>query len=102
MRLAAGRRSDSLLGVVNVSPAWSPESMLPAERRGAVVGRFCRDCSSFYPLHAGLHKGKPSFGRDHVSSPCSAEGRPFVEGATWWEPAVAVLAPPAPVAAAPH
>ena len=50
-------------------------------------------------MHAGLHKGKPSFGRDLVSAPCSYEGRPFAEGATWWEPAVALL-PAAPAAAA--
>ena len=84
-----------------MNPAWAPLSSLPAERRGVAVGRFCRECSSFYPLHAGLHKGKPSFGRDHVSSPCSCEGRAFAEGATWWEPAVAVLPatpPTAPVA----
>jgi len=80
-----------------ISPVWAPVSTLPEDRRGVVVGRFCRDCSSFYPLHAGRHKGKPSFGRDHVSSPCSSEGRPFVAGDTWWEPAVAVLAAPAPV-----
>ena len=81
-----------------VNPAWSPASTLPEERRGAVVGRFCRGCASFYPLHAGVHKGKPSFGRDLVSAPCSYEGRPFAEGATWWEPAVAVLPVPASVA----
>lgn len=84
--------------MINISPAWAPASTLPEERRGKVVGRFCRECSSFYPLHAGRHKGKPSFGRDHVSSPCSCEGRTFEEGATWWEPAVAVLAPAAPLA----
>ena len=81
------------------NPAWAPASTLPEERRGGVVGRFCRDCSSFYPLHAGRHKGKPSFGRDHVAAPCREEGRAFDEGATWWEPAVAVLAP-APTATA--
>lgn len=83
-----------------VHPAWAPASTLPVERRGVVVARFCRECASFYPAHAGRHKGKPSFGRDLVSAPCSCEGRPFAEGATWWEPAVAVLAP-APFAAAP-
>ncbi len=82
-----------------MNPTWAPSSALPPERRGAVVGRFCSECANFYPLHAGRHKGKPSFGRDHVSSPCSEEGREFVEGDAWWEPAVAVLAPPAPVAA---
>lgn len=77
---------------------WAPQSSLPAERRGRVVARFCRSCASFYPLHAAVHAGKPSFGKDHVSSPCAAEGRPFAEGATWWEPGVEVL--PAPAAAA--
>ena len=81
-----------------MTPAWAPSSTLPIERRGVVVGRFCRECSSFYPLYASWHKGKPSFGRDHVSSPCSCEGRPFAEGATWWEPAVAVLTSPAALA----
>jgi hypothetical protein len=83
-----------------VTPAWAPASTLPAERRGVVVGRFCRECSSFYPLHAGVHKGKPSFGRDHVSSTCTAEGRSFSEDASWWEPAVVVLEPAAPATAA--
>ncbi len=31
-----------------------------------------------------------------MSAPCSYEGRPFAEGATWWEPAVALLPAPAP------
>jgi hypothetical protein len=83
-----------------ITPAWAPASTLPAERRGVVVGRFCRECASFYPLYSGVHKGKPSFGRDHVSSTCTAEGRTFTDGATWWEPAVVVrdIAPPAPAA----
>ena len=75
--------------------SWAPQSSLAAERRGRVVARFCRSCSSFYPLHAPRHAGKPSYGKDHVSSPCAYEGRPFDEGADWWEPGVEVLAPPA-------
>ncbi|MEO8277756.1 MAG: hypothetical protein ABI639_16195 [Thermoanaerobaculia bacterium] len=83
------------------TPAWAPASTLPADRRGAVVGRFCRECSSFYPLYSAAHKGKPSFGRDHVSSTCACEGRSFDEGASWWEPAVAVLVPkPSPATVA--
>ena len=51
-------------------------------------------------MYSSVHKGKPSFGRDHVSSTCTAEGRTFADGAAWWEPAVVVLdvAPPAPAA----
>jgi len=77
----------------------APESSLPAERRGAVVGRFCRGCSSIYPQHAPRHAGKPELGRDHVASPCAYEGCAFMEGADWWEPAVEVL-PPVPAGAA--
>ena len=68
----------------------APQSSLPSERRGAVVGRFCRGCASVYPLHAARHTGKPSFGRDHVASPCAHEGDEFTPGADWWEPAVLV------------
>jgi hypothetical protein len=78
--------------------SWAPASSLAAERRGRVVARFCHGCASFYPLFAKLHAGKPSFGKDHVSSTCGNEGREFVEGATWWEPGVEVL--PASVAPA--
>lgn len=80
-------------------PPSAPQSLIPPERRGAVVGRFCRVCQAVYPLHAARHSGKPSHGKDLVSSPCSYEGRPFETGADWWEPAVDVL-PPAPVAEA--
>ena len=89
--MAGGRRSDSLSAMSRVNPAWAPASTLPEERRGDAVGRFCRGCASFYPLHAGRHKGKPSFGRDLVSAPCTYEGQPFAEGAIWWESAVALL-----------
>ena len=77
---------------------WAPASSLPAERRGRTVARFCRGCASFYPLHATMHAGKPSFGKDHVASTCVNEGRAFDEGAAWWEDGVEVL--PAPAAAA--
>jgi hypothetical protein len=66
----------------------APSSTVPAERRGRVVGRFCRSCRSIYPLFAAWHRGKPAVGRDHVGSPCSQEGRRFVAEAPWWEPAV--------------
>ena len=79
-------------------PVSAPQSALPPERRGEVVGRFCRGCGSVYPLHAARHSGRPSFGRDHVASTCSYEGREFVPEAVWWEPAVEMLA--APLAAA--
>ena len=77
-------------------PRSAPASALPPERRGEVVGRFCRSCRSVYPLYAERHSGKPAFGRDHVASPCSWEGRAFVADADWWEPAVEVLPAPAP------
>jgi hypothetical protein len=73
----------------------APQSTLPPERRGAVVGRFCHGCASVYPLHAARHAGKPSFGRDHVASPCPHEGRRFLAEAAWWEPAVEALPAPA-------
>lgn len=72
----------------------APLSKVPAERRGAVVARFCWVCGSFYPLHAARHLGKPLEGKDHVVSPCTQEGRPFAEGEDWWEPAVEVLQAP--------
>ena len=77
--------------------ASAPASALAPERRGAVVGRFCHGCRSIYPLHAERHHGKPAFGRDHVASTCSFEGRAFTAGESWWEPAVELL--PAPAAA---
>ena len=79
---------------------WAPSSTIPAERRGRTVARFCKGCSSFYPLHAKLHAGKPSFGKDHVASTCVNEGRPFDETQNWWEFGVEVLpARPAPAVA---
>ena len=62
-------------------PLSAPASALPPERRGEIVGRFCRSCRSVYPLYAERHSGKPAFGRDHVASPCSWEGRAFVADA---------------------
>jgi len=73
----------------------APESSLPPERRGAVVGRFCKGCGAIYPRHAFGHSGKPEYGRDHIASPCTYEGLPFEEGASWWEPAVELLPAPA-------
>ena len=78
---------------------WAPASTLPEERRGRTVARFCKVCSSFYPLHARLHAGKPSFGKDHVASTCTNEGRIFDEGENWWEWGVEALPAPAPAAA---
>ena len=60
----------------------------------------CKVCSSFYPLHSRLHAGKPSFGKDHVASTCTNEGRTFDEGENWWEWGVEALPAPAPAAAA--
>jgi hypothetical protein len=68
----------------------APESSLPKERRGPVVGRFCKGCHSVYPRFAARHSGKPEYGRDHVGATCSYEGRAFEAGADWWEPAVLV------------
>ena len=80
---------------MNQLPPSAPESALAPERRGRVLGRFCRGCRSVYPLFAARHAGKPSFGRDHVGSPCAYEGVEFSAGASWWEPAVEVLPEPA-------
>lgn len=71
----------------------APESVLAVERRGAVVGKFCRACKSIYPALRHRHVGKPSFGKDHISAPCAYEGRVFEQDADWWEPAVVVLDP---------
>jgi len=79
----------------------APASSLPAERRGRLVGKFCRVCQAVYPALAARHAGKPVYGKDHVSSPCACEGRRFEAGADWWEPAVEALeAPAAPPSAA--
>ncbi len=72
-------------------PEAAPESRIPLERRGRLLGRFCSTCGAVYSLHAARHAGKPIHGKDHVSAPCAHEGEPFEEGATWWEPAVEVL-----------
>jgi hypothetical protein len=81
-------------------PPSAPESALAPERRGRIVGRFCHGCRSVYPLFSARHTGKPSFGRDHVGSPCAYEGAEFSAAASWWESAVEVLplpaAPPTP------
>jgi len=82
--------------MVNRQPNPAPQSLVAAERRGPVVGRFCRSCYETYALHTGRHAGKPVFGRDHVASPCAQEGEPFAPGADWWEDAVEVLPAPAP------
>jgi hypothetical protein len=76
-------------------PAAAPASALPAERRGQVVGRFCKVCASIYGPHVLAHRGRPILGRDHIASPCPHEGDRFVAGAEWWEPAVEMLPPPA-------
>jgi hypothetical protein len=80
--------------------ASAPASSLPEDRRGAVVGRFCRGCKAIYPVHALRHAGKPAYGKDHIGSPCRYEGRDFEPEAGWWEAAVELLpAPEAPTAA---
>lgn len=82
-------------------PQAAPESQLPSERRGKVLGRFCSACGSFYPLHCARHAGKPMLGKDHVASTCAHEGDEFTVGEGWWEPAVEVLpAPPVPAPSA--
>jgi hypothetical protein len=83
------------------APRAAPQSRVPAERRGAVVGRFCHGCTQVYPLQRGIHTGDPISGRDHVASPCPYEGWRFEAGASWWEPAVDVLPPPLAAEAAP-
>ena len=69
----------------------APAGRVAEERRGRVVGRFCLACGSVYPLFTRRHRGKPSFGKDHVAAPCSHEGEAFESGAEWWQPAVEVL-----------
>ena len=76
-------------------PRAAPASSLPEERRGPVVGRLCKSCGAIYPRFAGSHKGKPMYGKDHISTPGSHEGDAFADGETWWEPAVEAL-PAAP------
>lgn len=84
--------------VYRVPPA-APESQVPPERRGMVMGRFCHVCATLYPVHRALHQGQPVYGRDHIASPCAHEGDAFADGETWWEWAVEVLPAPAPSAA---
>lgn len=78
------------------NPEPAPASRVAPERRGPVVGKFCRVCGSVYPKLRGRHAGKPMRGKDHIAAPCSHEGEPFDAGADWWEPAVVVLPAPAP------
>ena len=73
----------------------APVSGIAEEKRGPVVGRFCRSCRYVYPLYAARHKGKPAYGKDHVASTCAHEGELFSAGADWWEPAVEALPVPA-------
>jgi len=80
------------------APRAAPQSRIPPERRGHIVGRFCHGCGQVYPLQRSLHTGDPISGRDHVASTCAYEGWAFEPGASWWEPAVELL--PAPAAAA--
>lgn len=75
-------------------PPAAPESQIAAERRGKVMGRFCKACGSLYPKFRARHAGKPLYGKDHIAAPCSHEGDDFEAGQEWWEPAVEVLAPP--------
>ena len=83
------------------APKAAPESRVAAERRGALLGRFCMGCNQIFPLQRRMHSGDPIFGRDHVASPCPYEGWAFEPGADWWEPAVDVLpGPPVEAAAA--
>jgi hypothetical protein len=82
------------------APKAAPESLVPADRRGHLVGRFCRGCNQIFPLQRRMHSGDPIFGRDHVASPCPYEGQAFEPGAPWWDRAVEVMPAPVPAAAA--
>jgi hypothetical protein len=81
-------------------PDVAPSGQLAVERRGRQIGIFCHGCGSVYPLHRSIHRGKPVYGKDHISSPCAHEGEAFDSGESWWEPAVEIL--PAPSAPAPE
>jgi hypothetical protein len=85
--------------VYRVPPA-APQSQVPPERRGRVLGHFCLVCASLYPLHRAIHTGRPVYGRDHIASPCAHEGDVFAPGESWWEPGVEVLPARAPAAMA--
>jgi len=76
------------------APKAAPQGVVPAERRGHLVGRFCHGCNQIFPPQRRMHSGDPIFGRDHVASTCPYEGWAFEPGAGWWEPAVEVLPPP--------
>ena len=80
--------------VYRVPPA-APLSQVPPDRRGRVMGHYCLICASLYPLHRAIHTGRPVYGRDHIASACAHEGDAFEPGASWWEPGVEVLPPPA-------
>ena len=73
------------------TPPLAPASQLSQAQRGSVGGRFCRGCGSIYARYAARHKGKPMYGKDHVSAPCNHEGEMFEDGASWWEAAVTVI-----------
>jgi hypothetical protein len=73
------------------TPTLAPVSQLPEARRGLAAGRFCRGCGSIYSRYASRHIGKPMYGKDHVSAPCSHEGESFQAEAAWWEVAVEML-----------
>jgi hypothetical protein len=72
-------------------PRIAPASSLPVERRGPVVGRFCKACGEVYPLQRRSHTGKPLYGKDHVASPCPHHGEEFAAGEDWWQDAVAII-----------
>ncbi len=80
-------------------PPVAPQSQVPPERRGQVMGHYCLVCASLYPLHRAVHSGRPVYGRDHIASPCAHEGDVFAAGAAWWEPGVEILPAPAPATA---
>lgn len=91
-RLAALRKMGySRAAMVFRLPRVTPHSLVSEERTGRVVGRFCLACGNVYPQYSARHKGKPSYGEDHVAAPCSHEGQRFDAGESWWEPAVEVF-----------
>ncbi|HUO87129.1 MAG TPA: hypothetical protein VM617_07040 [Thermoanaerobaculia bacterium] len=83
------------------NPEPAPASRVVPERRGAVVGKFCRSCGTVYPKFRARHSGQPLRGKDHIAAPCSHEGELFAAGADWWEPAVEVFPAPPPAAEEP-